>query len=180
MSASLRIGATLREARHIRTLIAAGADALGPLAPGAASDFLAALDIGISDVASRQADARLRKNARQAPIGRTPMRNLVVHGYTICARLGDWIDVSPDPDQRCWITATPERDGQHEIRRGAWQVLVLNPDPYGSLHLAQSCTNTGDEGEIEPVARSLVGTLQIPADTATSLIPQTNDGRSIS
>jgi hypothetical protein len=109
------------------------------------------------------------------------MRYPVVGGYTICARLGDWINVSSDPDQRCWITATPERDGQHEIRRGAWQLLVLNPDSYGSLHLAQGCTETGDEAEIELLARRLVGALPTPEeDTETSPVAQAHAGPSVS
>jgi hypothetical protein len=162
MSAALRIGVTLREARAMRILLAAGADALGLLAPTDSPAFLASLDMGISDVASKQADARARREARKVPVDRTPLRNLLIDGYTICARFGDWIDVSPDPDQQCWITATPEREGQHEIRRGTWQVLVLNPDPYGSMHLADGCTGTGDEAEIEPLARHLVGALTIP------------------
>ncbi len=174
MSSGLRIRTTLREARYIRALIEAGAGALGCLAPDVTPDFLAALDIGINDVASKQADARLRKKAREARADHPPMRNPVIDGYTICARLGDWIDVSADPDSRCWITWTAERDGQHEVRRGVWLVEVLNPDPYGFIHLGESaCTETGDEAEIEPLARQLVS--QLPARTIKPHVSFTNE-----
>lgn len=157
MSSSLRVTMSPTEARAIAKLIAAGDDALGAFSPDCAADIMVMLQIGASEVRSKQENARRARAARNAKPSQPPLRNITIDGYTICARLGDWIDVSPDPDSKCWVAATPERRGQHEIRRGVWHVVVLNPDPYGSLHLGPSaCTETASEADIERLARRLV------------------------
>lgn len=157
MSSALRVTMSAREADAIRATMVAGIAAMGILAPDAADDILAMIDIGAHGLRAKQAEARARKKASSVRLDVMPHRNLLIDGFTISANRGDWIDVSPDPDDQCWIKATEERSsGQHEIRRDVWHVSVLNPDPFGSLYLASACTQSGDDHEIEAVATRLV------------------------
>lgn len=165
MSKGLRLTITAREARNMRTLLERGAEAMGVFAPDDVSDMLAMLDIGIHEVTTKQAEARGRKKDNGSLKANRPHRNIEVEGFTISATLGDYIDVSPDPDRYVWVSASDERIAtQGEVRRNVWQVCVLDPDPYGRMFLAFDCTMSACEAEIEPVARRLVAGLEkVPA-----------------
>lgn len=157
MASALRVTLTLREARALQQLANAGAEALNFMVPDQADELTAMLDIGIHDLASKQAEARQRRKAKAERPQFRPMINAVVDGFTICAELGDWIDISRVPDYYVWAEVSPEREGgQHEIRRNAWRILVLNPDRNGPLHLASGCTETDRKDEVETLARKLV------------------------
>ncbi|MBB6191490.1 hypothetical protein FHS51_001717 [Sphingobium wenxiniae] len=157
MSSALRATFTLREARALQRLVQAGAAALNHLAPDQSDEIIAMLDIGIHDVATKQADARARKKVKEQRPVFPPMINIDIDGYAISAELGDWVDISTDPDYSVWGAVTPEREaGQHEIRRNAWRVHVLNPDRYGPLHLAYGCTAADSRDEVEELATKLV------------------------
>jgi hypothetical protein len=161
MASALRVTLTLREARALRQLAAAGIYALNFRAPEQADELTAMLDIGIHDLAQKQAEARSRRKAATARPDLRPMINLDVDGLTISAELGDWIDISPVPDYYVWAEVTPEREGgQNEIRRNAWRIYVLNPDQHGPMHLANGCTATDCKGEVKTLARNLVSNIR--------------------
>lgn len=159
LSSGLRVTVSLREARAIRQLVEAGAKALDFAAPDQTDEIVAMLDIGVHDVATRQAEARARRKEKTTRPDYPPMMNIDVEGFTISAELGDWIDISTVPDFCVWGKVTPERQGeQREIRRNTWRVLVLNPDRHsdGVMFLATDCTETDDRADAETVARKLV------------------------
>jgi hypothetical protein len=140
MASALRVTLTLREARALRQLAAAGIYALNFRAPEQADELTAMLDIGIHDLAQKQAEARSRRKAATARPDLRPMINL---------------------DYYVWAEVTPEREGgQNEIRRNAWRIYVLNPDQHGPMHLANGCTATDCKGEVKTLARNLVSNIR--------------------
>jgi hypothetical protein len=160
MASALRVTLTLREARALQQLALAGRYALNFNAPDQADELAVMLDIGVHDLASKQAEARARRLAKSAKPQFPPMINMDIDGFTISAELSDWIDISATPDYCVWATLTPEREsGQYEIRRNAWRVNVLNPDRDGPMHLANGCTETDCRNEVEALSRKLVGNI---------------------
>lgn len=160
MANAVRATLTVSETNALIELAKAGVTQLGPLAPAGADTMIRALASAARMVAANRAATRARRAT--VPSAAKPHRNLNIGQFTISAHLGDYIDASPDPDARCWISATDERSAdQRELRRDVWLVHVLNPDRYdqGRYFLRSDCTETSDERELRDVAERLVETV---------------------
>jgi hypothetical protein len=161
MTKGLRVVMTVAEARILESAMAAMLVAMPERdKPPHLLDITARLRVGADDVERRQREARARRDAPKIEAARRKAveRHLVVDGCTVIARLGDWIDVSRDPDFRIWGNARMAKPNeQAEIVCGVWNVIALNPDRGSdNVTAGQGITATGDPAEIEPVARRVI------------------------
>jgi len=170
MASGLRVTLTKTELRALLTLARYGAEQVAAarhyyIVPqrqeAVAADVIQDLERGLASVEWKQAEARARREAPKREAERRAARehHASVDGLTIWATLGDWTDVSADPDQTRWVeTFHPDAREQGEIRRNVWRVYVTRGTAASDdfIVLPGDCTKTADRQDIEPLARRII------------------------
>jgi len=121
------------------------------------------LERGLVSLRWKQAEARSRRDApqREAESRAAREHHASIDGYTVWGMLGDWADISDDPDRRQWADLfhpdTVPKD-QGEIRRGVWRIFIskgrISSDD--SVVLPGDCTLTANRDEIAVLARRII------------------------
>lgn len=75
--------------------------------------------------------------------------------------LGDWTDLSDDPDRRQWadlLNPLTEAREQAEIRRNVWRIYISKGSAAADdlIVYPGDCTQTADRQEIEVLARRII------------------------
>lgn len=128
-----------------------------------AVDLVHGLETGLTSVRWKQAEAKARRDEPKREAERRAARehHAQIDGYTILGLLGDWADVSPDPDRRQWADLyhpdTRPRD-QGELRRNVWRIYITkgSASSDGFVVLPGDCTMTADRDEITVLARRII------------------------
>ncbi|TNE43768.1 hypothetical protein [Sphingobium sp. CFD-2] len=128
-----------------------------------AVDLVHGLETGLTSVRWKQAEAKARRDEPKREAERRAARehHAQIDGYTILGLLGDWADVSPDPDRRQWAdlyhSDTRPRD-QGELRRNVWRIYITkgSASSDGFVVLPGDCTMTADRDEIAVLARRII------------------------
>lgn len=130
-----------------------------------AVDMVQGLETGMSSLRFKQAEAKARRDAPKREAERRAAReyHAEIDGYIVSGMLGDWTDVSDDPDQRRWAdmfnpdTQTQLRE-QSEIRRNVWRIQIWK-GRFASddlVVLPSDCTMTANRDEIAVLARRII------------------------
>lgn len=128
-----------------------------------ASDVIDGLERGLASVQWKQAEAKARREAPKREAERRAARehHARIDGYAVWGMLGDWTDVSDDPDRRQWADMfnpdTKPRE-QGEVRRNVWRIFISKGSAAldDLVVLSGDCTTTADRGEIEQLARAII------------------------
>src|SRR3546814_3412319 len=69
-----------------------------------AAEGIKGLELRLTSVQWKQAEAKARREAPKREAERRAARehHALIDGYTVWGTLGDWADLSDDPDQRRW------------------------------------------------------------------------------
>jgi hypothetical protein len=128
-----------------------------------AADVIKSLERGLTSVQFKQAEAKARREAPKREAERRAARehHALIDGYTVWATLGDWTDLSPDPDQPRWVDlfgADVEPRAQGEIRRQVWRIFVSTGSAASDdfTVFPGDCTETADRREIDQLARRII------------------------
>jgi hypothetical protein len=121
------------------------------------------LEKGLASLRWKQAEARSRREAPRREAERRAARehHASIDGFSVWGILGDWVDISEDPDRRQWADLfhpdTVPRD-QGEIRRGVWRIFISKgrTSSDDSVVLPGDCTLTADRDEIADLARRII------------------------
>lgn len=132
-----------------------------------AADVIKGLELGLTSVQWKQAEAKARREAPKRVAERRAARehHALIDGYTVWGTLGDWADLSDDPDQRRWadmfLPGTEPRE-QGEIRRNVWQIFISKGSAASDdfTIFPGDCTETNDRLEIEQLARRIIAKYQ--------------------
>ncbi len=132
-----------------------------------AADVIKSLELGLASVQFKQAEAKARREAPKREAERRAARehHALIDGYTVWGTLGDWADLSDDPDQRRWtdmfLPGTEPRD-QGEIRRNVWRVFISKGSASSDdfTIFPGDCTETADRWEIEELAHRIIAKYQ--------------------
>ncbi|MFC0203317.1 hypothetical protein [Novosphingobium soli] len=127
------------------------------------ADVLKSLELGLASVQFKQAEAKARREAPKREAERRAAREHhdLIDGYTVCGTLGDWADLSDDPDQRRWadmfMPGTEPRE-QGEIRHNVWRIFISKGKAASDdfTVFPGDCTETADRREIEGLARRII------------------------
>lgn len=128
-----------------------------------AADVIQGLERGLASVQWKQAEAKARREAPKREAERRAARehHARIDGYAVWGMLGDWTDVSDDPDRRQWADMfhpdTKPRE-QGEIRRNVWRIFISKGSAAldDLVVLSGDCTATADRAEIEQLARAII------------------------
>ncbi|TAJ74160.1 MAG: hypothetical protein EPO45_17330 [Sphingobium sp.] len=128
-----------------------------------AEDVIKGLELGLTSVQYKQAEAKARREAPKREAERRAARehHAMIDGYTVWGTLGDWADLSDDPDERRWADLanphTEPRD-QGEIRRQVWRIFISKGSAASDdfTVFPGDCTETADRREIEQLARRII------------------------
>lgn len=121
------------------------------------------LEKGLVSLRWKQAEAQSRREAPRREAERRVARehHVSIDGYTVWGMLGDWADISDDPDRRQWADlfhpdTVPRAQG--EIRRGVWRIFISKGriGSEDSVVLPGDCTLTADRDEIAVLARRII------------------------
>lgn len=170
MASGLRITLTKTELQALLNLARYGAEQIAAarhyyIMPkrqeAIAADVVQGLEQGLASVQWKQAEAKAREQPKREAERRAAREHHVqIDGYTVWGMLGDWTDVSEDPDHRRWADMfnpqTIPRQG--EIRRNVWRIFVSKGSAASDdlLVLPCDCTQTADREEIEVLARGII------------------------
>ena len=185
MVSGLRVTLTKTELLALLSLARYGADQIATarhqyLMPkrqeAVAADVIQGLARGLASVQWKQAEAKAKREAPKREAERRAARahNALIDGYTVWGILGDWTDLSDDPDRRQWADMfhpDTEPRAQGEIRRNVWRIFIskgsaTSDDSKNSAAsddfavIPGDCTETADCGEIEQLARRLIAKYQ--------------------
>lgn len=128
-----------------------------------AADVIKGLEGGLASVQFKQAEAKARREAPKREAERRAARehHALIDGYTVWATLGDWTDVSDDPDRHQWADmyrpdVQPREQG--EIRRNVWRIFISKGSAAldDLVVLPGDCTLTADRQEIEVLAGRII------------------------
>ena len=126
-----------------------------------AADVIKSLELGLASVQFKQAEAPKREAERRA----AREHHALIDGYTVWGTLGDFTDLSDDPDQRRWadmfMPGTEPRN-QGEIRRNVWRIFVSKGSAASDdfTVFPGDCTETADRREIDQLARRIIAKYQ--------------------
>jgi len=128
-----------------------------------ASNLVDGLRSGLAALRFKQAEAKARRDAprRQSERRSAHEHHLEIDGYRVWGMLGDWTDVSEDPDRRQWADMfhpdTQPRE-QGEIRRNVWRIFISKGSASAEdlTVLPGDCTRSADRGEIADLARRII------------------------
>ncbi|WP_150293613.1 hypothetical protein [Sphingobium estronivorans] len=128
-----------------------------------AADVIHGLERGLASVQWKQAEAKAKREApkREAERRAAHEHHARIDGYAVWGMLGDWTDVSDDPDRRQWADMfhpdTKPRE-QGEIRRNVWRIFISKGSAAldDLVVLSGDCTATADRAEIEQLARTII------------------------
>ncbi|MBB5707321.1 hypothetical protein [Sphingopyxis panaciterrulae] len=130
---------------------------------GVADDVINGLELGLASLRAKQAEARFRREQpkREAEQRAARTHHAEIDGYYVIGFLGDWTDISEDPDQRQWADLLHEDTvprEQGEVRRGVWRIfLSRGSSASDDLDVLPSdCTETAEREEIEELARRII------------------------
>ena len=173
MASGLRVTLTKTELQALLNLARYAADQieaarhhyiLSKRQEAVAADVMQGLEHGLASVNWKQAEAKARREAPKREAERRAAReyHANIDGYTVWGMLGDWTDLSDDPDHRQWADmfrpdVHPREQG--EIRRGVWRIFISKGSSAPSDDLIVfpgDCTETADRNEIEPLARKII------------------------
>lgn len=171
MSSGLQVTLSKTELEALLALTRRGADQfdahgwhhLTKAQETAAIGIIRGLKHGLADLGAKQAEAKWNRDApkREAARRAAMEHHAVVDGYTVLGMLGDWADISTDPDRRQWADMfhpDTELREQGEIRRNVWRIFITKgrvSDGTGVI-LQGDCTETADRAEIEELARRII------------------------
>ncbi|MDF0490407.1 hypothetical protein PX554_19955 [Sphingomonas sp. H39-1-10] len=172
MTSGLRLTLSKTELQALLTLARYGARQLETnghsyLVPrrqeAVAGDVIHGLERGLADLQWKQAEAQARRDApkREAAARAAREHHAEVDGFFVWGMLGDWTDLSDDPDRRQWADMfhpdTQPRE-QGEIRRNVWRIFISKRGAAAGdlVVLPGDCTQTADRGEIEPLTRAII------------------------
>jgi len=128
-----------------------------------AADLVRQLRAGLSEVRWKQAEAKARHEVPKREAERRAARehHAEIDGYTVMGMLGDWTDLSDDPDRRQWADMfhpdiRPREQG--EIRRNVWRIYVCRGSAASDefMVLPADCTMTADRAEIPALVRRII------------------------
>ena len=171
MVSGLRVTLTKTDLQALLNLARYGADQLA--SDGArylpkrqeavAGDLISGLELGLAALRYKQAEAKARREEPKREAERRAARthHATIDGYSVMGFLGDWTDMSEDPDYHQWADMfhpdTEPRE-QGEIRRNVWRVHVSRGSAAaGDLEVFLSdCTHTADRKEIKELARQII------------------------
>lgn len=128
-----------------------------------ASNLVDGLRSGLAALRFKQAAAKARRDAPRREAERRTARehHAEIDGYRVWGMLGDWTDLSDDPDRRQWADmfnpdTIPREQG--EIRRNVWRIFVTRGSASADdlVVLPGDCTTTADRSEIAHLARSII------------------------
>ncbi len=176
MASGLRITLTKTELQALLNLARYGADQLDTarhnhILPrrheAVAADVIQGLECGLASVQWKQAEAKARREQPKRDAERRAARehHAQIDGYSVWAMLGDWTDMSDDPDRRQWADMfhpdTKPRE-QGEIRRNVWRIFISKGRAAldDLVVLSGDCTTTADRDEIEQLARRIIANHQ--------------------
>jgi len=128
-----------------------------------AEDVIKGLERGLASVQWKQAEAKARREEpkREAECRAAREHHAVIDGFTVWAMLGDWTDLSHDPDRRQWADMfhpdTRPRE-QGEIRRNVWRIFISKGSAAADdlIVYPGDCTQTADRQEIDELARRII------------------------
>lgn len=172
MQSGLRVTLTKTELQALLNLARYGADQIAAarhyyLMPkrqeAVAAHVIQGLEQGLASVQWKQAEAKARREQPKREAERRAARehHTQIDGYTVWGMLGDWTDVSDDPDRHQWADmyrpdVQPREQG--EIRRNVWRIFISKGSAAldDLVVLASDCTQTADRQEIEVLARRII------------------------
>ncbi|OUC54819.1 hypothetical protein CA262_08090 [Sphingobium sp. GW456-12-10-14-TSB1] len=132
-----------------------------------AVDVIQGLERGLASVQWKKAEAKARREAPKREAERSAARehHTRIDGYAVWGMLGDWTDISDDPDRRRWADmfhpdTSPREQG--EIRHNVWRIFISkgNAALDDLVVLSGDCTMTADRDEIEQLARRIIANYQ--------------------
>lgn len=132
-----------------------------------ATDVIKSLELGLTSIQLKQVEAKARREAPKREAERRAARehHALIDGYTVWGTLGDWTDLSVDPDERRWadmfMPGTEPRE-QGEIRRNVWRIFISKGSAASDdfTIFPGDCTETADRREIEHLARRIIAQYQ--------------------
>ncbi len=171
MISGLRITLSKTELQALLNLVRYGADQLANahqhyILPkrqeAVAADVIQGLELGLASLRFKQTEAKERREAPKREAARRAARehHAVIDGHTVWGSLGDWADLSDDPDRHQWADMfhpdTQPRQG--EIRRNVWRIFLSKGSAAldDLVVLPGDCTQTADRQEIEDLARRII------------------------
>ncbi len=132
-----------------------------------APDVIHGLESGLRAVRGKQAEAKDRREQPKRDAERRAARehHAMIDGFTVWGVLGDWADLSDDPDRRQWADMfhpDTEPRPQGEIRRNVWRIFLSKGSAAldDLVVLPGDCTTTDDRHEIEQLARRIIAAHQ--------------------
>ncbi|WIW89624.1 hypothetical protein K3M67_06610 [Sphingobium sp. V4] len=172
MTSGLRVTLTKTElqallalARHGRDQLAANPRSyvLSRREEGVAPDVVHALESGLRAVRGKQAEAKDRREQPKRDAERRAARehHALIEGFSVLGMLGDWTDLSDDPDRHQWADMfhpDTEPRPQGEIRRNVWRIFLSKGSAAldDLVVLPGDCTTTADRYEIDQLARRII------------------------
>jgi hypothetical protein len=128
-----------------------------------AVDVMQGLEQGLASLRWKQAEAKARRDAPKREAERRAARehHAVIDGHAVWGRLGDWTDLSDDPDRRQWadlLNPLTEAREQAEIRYNVWRIFISKGSAAADdlIVYPGDCTQTADRGEIDELARRII------------------------
>lgn len=128
-----------------------------------ATDVIQDLERGLASLQWKQTEAKVRREAPKREAERRAARayRAQIDGHTVWGMLGDWTDVSDDPDRRQWADmyhpdTKPHEQG--EIRRNVWRIFISKGSAASDelVVLPGDCTYSADRQEAEDLARRII------------------------
>lgn len=126
-------------------------------------DLVQTLEAGLTALRWKQAEARARRDAprREAERRAAHEHHAQIEGYSVWGMLGDWADISADPNRHQWADMfhpdTQPRE-QGEIRRNVWRIFISKGSAASDdlVVLSGDCTVSADRAEIAALARRII------------------------
>ncbi|RIA46423.1 hypothetical protein DFR49_0964 [Hephaestia caeni] len=131
------------------------------------TDVILGLEQGLTSLQWKQAEAKAMRDAPKREAERRAARehHAQIDGYSVIGMLGDWTDISDNPDRHQWADMfhpdTKPRE-QGEIRRNVWRIFLSRGSASSDdlSVLPGDCTMTADRSEIASLARHIIARSQ--------------------
>lgn len=172
MASGLRVTLSKTELQALLALARYGADQIAAAhhsyivstrQEAVAADVVQGLEQGLSSLRSKQAEAKVRREEPKREAERRAARehHAQIDGFTVWGMLGDWTDLSDDPDRRQWADMfhpDTEPRPQGEIRRHVWRIFISKGSAAADdvIVYPGDCTQTSNRQEIEGLARCII------------------------
>lgn len=172
MASGLRVTLTKTELQALLNLARYAADQieatrhhyiLSKRQEAVAADVMQGLEHGLASVQWKQAEAKARRDAPKREAERRAARehHALIEGFSVWGMLGDWTDLSDDPDRHQWADMfhpDTEPRPQGEIRRNVWRIFLSKGSAAldDLVVLPGDCTTTADRHEIDQLARRII------------------------